>query len=57
VQRHEPADLQPAPATVEHAAVSHTRAVLRWNQKSVGVLDEQLLGQIINRSLSSASAT
>ena len=44
-------DLKPAPATVSRATVAYTRAVLSWQSRTVGLLDEQLLLHTLNRSL------
>lgn len=56
-QRFHPRDLKDVPATVAKAAATYTRAVLSWQGKSVGLLDDQLLFYTLNRSLASATAT
>lgn len=43
--------LQEVPATVAHAAAAHTRAILPWEDKAVGCLDEARLFQALQRSL------
>lgn len=45
------------PATLARAAGSYVTAVLPWQNKSVGLLDPQLLAYTLNRSLASATAT
>ncbi|HYM48875.1 MAG TPA: chemotaxis protein CheW [Burkholderiaceae bacterium] len=49
--RFHPQQLAPVPATVAKATVTYTKAILPWQQKSVGMLDEQLLFYTLNRSL------
>ncbi|BAL27273.1 chemotaxis protein CheW [Azoarcus sp. KH32C] len=44
-------ELSPPPATVARAAAPFTRAVLSWEGRSVGVLDERLLFASFERSL------
>jgi chemotaxis-related protein WspD len=44
--------IRSAPATVAGAGASFTRGVFDWNGRPVGVLDEQLLFQAMNRGLS-----
>jgi chemotaxis-related protein WspD len=44
-------EVKPAPATVSRATVAYTRAVLPWQSRTVGLLDEQLLVHTLNRSL------
>jgi chemotaxis-related protein WspD len=51
VTRFRPQDLQEVPATIARAQATYTRAILRWDERSVGLLDEQLLCYTINRSL------
>lgn len=57
IQRFHPRELMEVPATVARATATYTRAVLSWQKKSVGVLDDQLLFYTLNRSLASATAT
>lgn len=49
--RFRPRDLAPVPATIAKAAATYTRSMLSWQQRSVGLLDEQLLLHTVNRSL------
>jgi len=51
ISRFHPRDLMPVPATIAKAAASYTRSVLPWQEKSVGVLDDELLFHTINRNL------
>lgn len=57
IQRFHPRLLTAAPATLAKAATPYVKAVLPWQMKSVGLLDEQLLFHTVNRSLASATAT
>ncbi len=41
----------PVPATLAKAAATYTLALLPWQQKTLGLLDDQLLFYTINRSL------
>lgn len=43
--------LNPVPATLAGAASAYTRAVVPWENRTVGLLDEQLLFYALNRSL------
>jgi chemotaxis-related protein WspD len=43
-------DVKDVPATLA-GAQSYTKAVLSWGERSVGLLDEQLLGYTVTRSL------
>jgi len=43
--------LMEVPATIAHAAVVYSRAILPWNGHSVGCLDRELLLAAFNRSL------
>jgi chemotaxis-related protein WspD len=49
IHRYNPVDLQPAPSTLARASVM--RGVLRWQDKSVGCLDEDLLFTTLGRNL------
>jgi chemotaxis-related protein WspD len=49
--RFHPQQLNPVPATVAKASATYTKAILPWEQKSVGLLDEQLLFYTLNRGL------
>jgi chemotaxis-related protein WspD len=44
-------ELKSVPSTLSLAAAKFTRAVLPWNERSVGCLDEDLLFYTLNRSL------
>lgn len=57
IQRFHPRELKEVPATVAKATATYTKAVLAWQAKSVGLLDEQLLFYTVNRSLASATVT
>ena len=50
-QRYDSAELKPAPSTVARATASYTRAVLPWEGRAVGLLDEGLLFHSLNRNL------
>lgn len=52
VHRFHPKDLQEVPATIARANPSLTQAMLTWNHRKVGCLDEESLFSTINRSLS-----
>jgi chemotaxis signal transduction protein len=52
IQRVAVDGIRPAPATVAGADASFTRGVFDWNGRPVGVLDEHLLFQAMNRGLS-----
>ncbi len=49
--RFHPQQLAAVPATVAKATATYTKAILPWQKKSVGLLDEQLLFYTLNRSL------
>lgn len=51
IARFHPRDLTPVPATIAKAAASYTRSVFSWHERSVGLLDHQLLNHAVNRSL------
>lgn len=51
VHRYHPEQLGEAPATVSKSTATYTRATLPWREKTVGLLDEQLLFYSINKSL------
>lgn len=51
VLRFDPRELQTPPATVTRAASRYTQALLPWQQRAVGLLDEQLLLYTLARSL------
>jgi chemotaxis-related protein WspD len=51
VQRINPADLQDVPATVGNAPRRLSKAIIPWRGHSVGLLDDHLLFQSVQRSL------
>lgn len=51
VQRFDPGTLQAVPTTVARATATYSKAVLTWEQRAVGLLDEQLLFYTLERSL------
>jgi chemotaxis-related protein WspD len=51
LHRFDDAELAPVPATLAHARAVHTRGVLAWQGRAVGVLDDELLFHTLNRSL------
>jgi chemotaxis-related protein WspD len=51
VHRFRDQDSQEVPALLARAQSAYTKAVLCWSERSVGVLDEHLLGHTITRSL------
>ena len=51
IQNFHPREQMPVPATLATAKATYTRAVLPWQQKSVGLLDDQLLFYTVDRSL------
>lgn len=51
VERFFERDLGTVPATVAGAAERYTRATLGWSNKTVGLLDEQILFRTLNRSV------
>jgi chemotaxis-related protein WspD len=57
VERYYPRQLMPVPATAAKATATYTKAVLSWRDKSVGLLDPELLFHTINRSLALATTT
>jgi len=57
VERFHPDQLQKVPATIAKASATYTRAVLPWNEKWIGVLDERLLFDTFERSVPFASET
>ena len=51
IYRYRPGVLKAVPATVTKATATYTKAMLPWQDKSVGCLDDQLLFYTLNRSL------
>jgi len=51
VQRFARAACEAIPATVARTALPHTRAVVRWQGRTIGLLDVNLLFHTLNRSL------
>jgi chemotaxis-related protein WspD len=49
--RYDGSELQPPPSTVARATATYSRAVLPWEGRSVGLLDEELLFHSLNRTL------
>jgi chemotaxis-related protein WspD len=54
-QRYQPRDLLDVPTTISKAAPPYTKAVLLWQGKPVGMLDDQVLFNSVNRSLTSTA--
>jgi len=50
-QRFHEQELTEVPATIAKATAKYTRAVLPWQKKSVGVLDDELLFYTLHRGL------
>jgi len=51
IARFAPGDLVPRPGTVARATATYTRAVARWNDHNVGLLDAGLLFYSMDRGL------
>jgi chemotaxis-related protein WspD len=51
IERFFPRDLGVVPATVAGASARYTRATLKWQDHTVGLLDEQTLFREVNRSV------
>lgn len=51
ILRFHPGELREVPTTVSKAASTFTTAVLPWEDKAIGCLDDQLLLYTLNRSL------
>ena len=51
VRRFRARDLHDVPATVARGQATYTKGILQWDERSVGLLDEQLLCDTISRSL------
>ncbi|MFD2270532.1 chemotaxis protein CheW [Undibacterium arcticum] len=52
IHRFPVADLKAAPMTVARATATYTRAIVAWRDKTVGLLDAELLFYTLNRSFS-----
>jgi chemotaxis-related protein WspD len=50
IHRFDPSALGDTPATVGKASATYTRAMLQWQDKSVGVIDEERLFQALKRT-------
>jgi chemotaxis-related protein WspD len=57
IERFEVQAFKQVPATLGAAAPTFTRGVLFWRQRSVGVLDGDLIFHALNRSFQSATST
>jgi chemotaxis-related protein WspD len=51
IHRYHTSEVQEAPATISHAAVSYTHGILSWRGRTVGLLDADVLFSTLNRSL------
>jgi chemotaxis-related protein WspD len=51
IHRFSPNELKGIPSTVAKAQTTYMRAILLWQNKSVGCLDDQLLFDMLDRSL------
>jgi chemotaxis-related protein WspD len=51
IHKYSSSQLREVPATVAKAAATYTQAMLPWNDRAVGCLDDQLLFYTLNRSL------
>ena len=51
LHRYDDEAVAPVPATLAHAHAVHTRGMLHWRERPVGLLDEDLLFRTLNRSL------
>ena len=57
IERFQAHALGQVPATLSGAALTFIRGVLSWRQRSVGVLDADLIFHALNRSFQSATST
>ncbi|GLQ91076.1 chew domain protein [Dyella acidisoli] len=53
--RFHPDDLREVPSTLARATATYIKAMLPWQDQTIGILDEQLLIATLNRSLSLAT--
>ena len=51
IQRFSARELRDVPTTVSKAATAHSRAVISWRDKVVGLLDDQQLFRTLQRSV------
>jgi chemotaxis-related protein WspD len=51
IHRFRPEQLGEPPATVAKSAATYTRATLAWQEKTVGLLDDELLFYALNKNL------
>jgi len=51
LQRFDAKDVAPVPATLAHAQAVHTRGLIAWHERPVGLLDDGLLFHTFNRGL------
>jgi chemotaxis-related protein WspD len=49
--RYHPRELRAAPATILKAAAAYTKALLSWQDKTVGLLDDQLIIHAVKKSV------
>jgi chemotaxis-related protein WspD len=52
IHRYHPAQLGEVPATISKATATYTRSMLSWQNRAVGLLDDELLFPALNSSLS-----
>jgi chemotaxis-related protein WspD len=51
IHRFDPDEVKEVPATIAGTAVAHTTGILSWQNRSVGLLDDQLLFYTLNKAL------
>ncbi len=51
IARFHPGEVTAVPTTIAKAAVAYTQSILSWQQRWVGLLDDQLLFHTVNRNL------
>ncbi len=51
LHRYDPAELSPAPATLARTQIACIRGMIPWENRAVGLLDEERVFQMLNRSL------
>lgn len=51
IYRFQPRELQEAPITILKAATSYSKGILPWSQHSVGLVDDERLFAMLNRSI------